>query len=73
MNFIFSFFFRTVIVIYQRVISPFLPARCRYTPTCSVYGIQAINKHGPWKGVFLVIKRIFSCHPFGGKGFDPVP
>ena len=60
-------------MLYQRIISPLTNASCRYVPTCSKYGIEAIQKHGPWKGGFLTIKRIFSCHPWGGEGFDPVP
>ena len=73
MNTIFSFLFRAIIVIYQKVLSPFLPPRCRYTPTCSHYGMEAITKYGPWKGGVLTIKRIMSCHPWGGHGHDPVP
>ena len=55
------------------MLSPFLPARCRYTPTCSEYSLIAIKKYGIIKGVWLSIKRIGSCHPFGGDGYDPVP
>jgi len=73
MNTIFSFLFRAIIVVYQKVLSPFLPPMCRYTPTCSHYGMEAINKYGPWKGGVLTIKRIMSCHPWGGHGHDPVP
>ncbi len=58
---------------YQAAISPYLPASCRYQPTCSQYGIDAINKHGIIHGSWLTIKRFLSCNPFGGKGFDPVP
>ena len=54
-------------------ISPFFPSSCRYTPTCSVYATEAIIKHGPYKGTLLAFKRIFSCNPFGGNGYDPVP
>ena len=50
-----------------------LPARCRYTPTCSEYGLQAIQKYGPFKGGWLTLKRMGSCHPWGGHGHDPVP
>jgi len=53
-------------------ISPMLPPTCRYTPTCSTYAIQALKKHGPIKGAYLAIKRILSCNPFGGSGYDPV-
>ena len=62
-----------LIRIYKLVISPMLPARCRYTPTCSEYGLKAIQKHGPLKGSWLTLKRIGSCHPWGGHGHDPVP
>ena len=73
MNTIFSFLFRAIIVVYQKVLSPFLPPRCRYIPTCSNYGMEAITKYGPWKGGVLTIKRIISCHPWGSHGNDPVP
>ncbi|HCD68774.1 MAG TPA: membrane protein insertion efficiency factor YidD [Bacteroidetes bacterium] len=60
--------------IYQKFISPFLPSSCRYTPTCSAYAAQALQKHGPIKGAYLAILRILSCHPWSGKhGHDPVP
>ena len=58
---------------YQHAISPALPPSCRYTPTCSTYAIQALQKHGPIKGSWLAAKRISRCHPWGGKGYDPVP
>ena len=58
---------------YRKFISPILPASCRYTPTCSAYAMEAIKKHGPFKGSWLAIKRIGSCHPWGGHGHDPVP
>ncbi|MBS2209799.1 membrane protein insertion efficiency factor YidD [Carboxylicivirga mesophila] len=59
--------------LYQWFISPILGASCRYTPTCSQYTIEALKKHGPFKGLYLSIKRILSCHPWGGHGHDPVP
>ncbi len=59
--------------LYQGMISPYLGAKCRYEPTCSAYAIEALNKHGVLKGGWLGTKRICSCHPWGGKGFDPVP
>ncbi len=62
-----------LIKFYQNFISPFTPATCRYQPTCSHYTKEALEKHGPYKGGILAIKRVFSCHPWGGKGFDPVP
>ena len=67
-----AFIFILLIRIYKGVISPILPARCRYTPTCSEYGLEAIQKYGPIKGVWLTLKRISSCHPWGGHGHDPV-
>lgn len=62
-----------LVKIYQWFISPILPASCRYTPTCSHYMIEALKVWGPFKGTFLGIKRIASCHPRGGHGYDPVP
>lgn len=58
---------------YQGAISPFLPNACRYTPTCSQYMIEAVRKHGVWKGGWLGLRRIGRCHPWGGHGYDPVP
>ncbi len=58
---------------YQATISPLFPHTCRYTPTCSTYGVEAIRKHGPFKGGWLALKRFLSCNPFGGQGYDPVP
>ncbi|HHT61548.1 MAG TPA: membrane protein insertion efficiency factor YidD [Paludibacteraceae bacterium] len=58
---------------YQYSISPLFPSSCRFTPTCSQYAIDAIKKHGPLKGLYLAIKRILRCHPWGGSGYDPVP
>ncbi len=62
-----------LIKIYQKAVSPWTPASCRYNPTCSSYSIDAFQKHGLWKGFVLTIKRIGSCHPWGGSGYDPVP
>ena len=58
---------------YQVCISPLKPATCRFTPTCSQYALQALQKYGPIKGCWLAIKRIAKCHPWGGSGYDPVP
>ena len=58
---------------YRFAISPLIPPRCRYTPTCSQYAIDAVKKHGALKGVWLATKRILKCHPWGGSGYDPVP
>lgn len=68
-----SFPFIFLIKIYQWFISPLLGSKCRYTPTCSQYGLEALKKYGPFKGGYLTIKRILSCHPWGGHGYDPVP
>lgn len=68
-----SYPFIFLVRIYQVVISPITPATCRYTPTCSHYTIEALKKHGLFKGGKLSIKRIFRCHPWGGSGYDPVP
>jgi uncharacterized protein len=68
-----QWFFIMLIRFYQGAISPYLPASCRYTPTCSQYGIESIQKHGPVFGVWLTLKRLASCHPWGGSGYDPVP
>lgn len=58
---------------YRSAISPYTPSSCRFTPTCSAYAIEAIQKHGAYKGTILAIKRIARCHPWGGSGYDPVP
>ncbi|GEJ33270.1 putative membrane protein insertion efficiency factor [Flavobacterium psychrophilum] len=58
---------------YQIVISPLTPATCRFTPTCSHYTAEALQKHGLFKGSYLGAKRILSCHPWGASGYDPVP
>ncbi|MFM8241248.1 MAG: membrane protein insertion efficiency factor YidD [Crocinitomicaceae bacterium] len=59
--------------LYQLIISPLFPPSCRYTPTCSQYMIEALKIWGPFKGLWLGIKRIASCRPGGGHGHDPVP
>jgi hypothetical protein len=68
-----SFPFIVLIKLYQWIISPWLGNKCRYTPTCSHYGIEALKKYGPIKGLWLTIKRVSKCHPWGGHGYDPVP
>lgn len=60
------------IFLYRWFISPLLPASCRYRPTCSAYAIDAIKLHGPLQGTVLAVKRIASCHPWGGYGYNPV-
>jgi|TARA_B100000780_G_scaffold4586_1_gene3698 putative membrane protein insertion efficiency factor len=70
---IFSSFFLLIIFIYQKTISPIIPARCRYTPTCSEYSRQCFKKFNIFEAIKLSIKRILKCHPWGGSGFDPIP
>ncbi|MBL7758821.1 MAG: membrane protein insertion efficiency factor YidD [Chitinophagaceae bacterium] len=65
--------FIVLIKIYQWIISPWIGPKCRYTPTCSHYAVEALKKHGVFKGLWLAVKRISSCHPWGGSGYDPVP
>jgi len=59
--------------LYQKFLSPLLGAQCRYTPTCSQYAVEALQKYGAMKGGWLALKRILSCNPWGGHGHDPVP
>ncbi|MGH2377530.1 MAG: membrane protein insertion efficiency factor YidD [Candidatus Limnocylindria bacterium] len=58
---------------YKRALSPLLPPACRYTPTCSEYATEAVERHGVLKGGFLGVRRLLSCHPFARGGYDPVP
>jgi len=69
---ILAFFFIFLIKVYQVTLSPFLGGHCRYQPSCSHYSIKVIQKYGPLKGGWLALKRILSCHPWGGSGYDPV-
>ncbi|MDD4372674.1 MAG: membrane protein insertion efficiency factor YidD [Bacteroidales bacterium] len=68
-----SYFLILFIRIYQYTLSPYLGRSCRYIPSCSVYSVDAIRKYGALKGGWLAAKRISSCHPWGGSGYDPVP
>lgn len=65
--------FVLLILFYRRCISPFTPASCRFTPTCSQYALEAFRKYGPLKGLYLTVRRLARCHPWGGSGYDPVP
>lgn len=60
-----------LVLLYRATLSPFLGGYCRFQPTCSQYMIDAVNKHGPFRGGWMGIKRICRCHPFGGSGYDP--
>lgn len=63
----------SIIKFYQKAISPLTPPSCRFHPTCSNYGLEAIETHGALKGSWLAIRRISKCHPFHEGGYDPVP
>lgn len=57
---------------YRRYLSPLKPPTCRFVPTCSEYALEAIEKHGPWIGLMMAVRRVLRCHPFGASGYDPV-
>jgi putative membrane protein insertion efficiency factor len=61
------------IVAYRRWVSPVLPPRCRFYPSCSTYALEAIARHGPLRGTYLALRRLLRCHPFHPGGYDPVP
>jgi len=73
LNQILSIPFIMLIKLYQYGISPLIGPKCRFTPTCSQYGLQAFKKYGIWKGFFLTVKRMSKCHPWGSSGYDPLP
>ncbi len=58
---------------YKAQISPALPAACRYSPTCSEYAMEAVERYGPWRGSLMATRRVLSCNPFARGGYDPVP
>lgn len=58
---------------YQVVIGPLFPSQCRYYPSCSMYMIEALERHGAWRGLLMGTRRILRCHPFHVGGYDPVP
>lgn len=62
-----------VVRLYQVAVSPWTPGSCRYAPTCSAYAVEAIGAHGAGRGGWMALKRIGRCHPWGGRGYDPVP
>lgn len=72
-NRILSMPFIWLIKLYQYGISPIIGPKCRFTPTCSQYGLEAFKKYGVWRGFWLTLKRISRCHPLGGSGYDPLP
>lgn len=65
--------FVILIRFYQYCISPFIPKACRFEPSCSVYAVEAFQKHGVFKGFYLTVRRLSRGHPWGGSGYDPVP
>lgn len=73
LGYLFTQFMILLVKFYKYFISPMLPNACRYVPTCSEYSVEAFRVHGFFKGFYLTIKRIASCHPWGGHGYDPVP
>jgi uncharacterized protein len=73
MRLILTQFLRGLILIYRYGLAPMLPGRCRYLPTCSHYGLEALQVHGPIHGSWLTLRRFLNCHPWGGQGYDPVP
>jgi putative membrane protein insertion efficiency factor len=60
-----------MVMIYRVTLSPFIGGQCRYQPTCSQYMLDAVDRHGPWRGFWRGLKRIGRCHPWGGSGYDP--
>ncbi|MEN9343904.1 MAG: hypothetical protein RLZZ453_691 [Chlamydiota bacterium] len=72
-NFLAKGLFIGLIRLYQWTLRPFLGHNCRFYPTCSDYGVEAIQKHGAWRGAWLTFKRLLRCHPFCAGGCDPVP
>ncbi|MBX9852472.1 MAG: membrane protein insertion efficiency factor YidD [Cytophagaceae bacterium] len=67
-----KYLFMGLIWLYKHLLSPLLPNACRFSPTCSQYGMEAFKKHGVFKGGYMTFKRIIRCHPWGGSGYDPV-
>lgn len=68
-----KYLFIALVKFYRLVISPWMPSSCRYHPTCSQYSLEALQKHGALKGIWLTAKRILRCHPWSDGGYDPVP
>ncbi len=62
-----------LIRLYQMFLSPYWPATCRYSPSCSFYAHEAVARYGSWKGGWLALRRLARCHPLGRSGYDPVP
>lgn len=73
MSWLISKIMLALIHVYRATLSPFLGGQCRFHPTCSAYGLEAIRTHGPWRGGWLTLRRIGRCNPFCKGGYDPVP
>lgn len=73
MNSLVTLLLSGAIHIYRLCLAPLLPGQCRYLPSCSQYGLEALHQHGPAHGSWLILRRLLRCHPWGGHGFDPVP
>jgi hypothetical protein len=67
------YIFVGLIRFYQWCISPVLPARCIHVPSCSQYTLEAVQRHGAWRGLYMGVRRLLRCHPFSHGGYDPVP
>jgi len=72
-SFVITGFLKVLVRLYQLAVSPYLPHVCRFQPTCSSYALEALRRHGLLKGLYLAIRRILRCRPWGGSGYDPVP
>jgi uncharacterized protein len=68
-----TYLFVGLVRFYQVALRPWIPSSCRYTPTCSHYAIHALQKHGPFRGFYLAVRRVARCSPWGGHGHDPIP
>ena len=68
-----SFLISLPIRAYRVIFSPWVGHNCRYQPTCSAYALEALEKHGALVGLYLIVRRLLKCHPWGGQGYDPVP
>ena len=68
-----SFLISLPIRAYRVIFSPWVGHNCRYQPTCSAYALEALEKRGALVGVYLIVRRLLKCHPWGGQGYDPVP